>query len=489
MSKTNKNSAAKRKSGDTAIIVALIAVLIVVIAVIAISAIGEIRANTGSYLRGEIAASTNNTATDGSDDSIEIDGAMMNYFFNDYYNNFLSYYGSYISYLGLDTSMSLKYQYTSEDQTETWFDYIMSGAKQNVSNLLAINKAAIADGFALTDAEKAAVKVRADEIDTDLYGKGVNKTDIYNAKCIEALAYKYQIAKELELAPSEETINTYYENSANNYQFVDVLTFSLNYIDPENAEKSTATLTKEEAKEYIDKLAAATDAESFKTLAKEATLAAEPEIPEEDLTNKIDALATEGKTYSDDDFSKWAYGEEAAVNATYTEDDETNSAFVVYMLTKTPYRSEVDTVNVRHILLLASGEKELEKAHKKAEEILADFKAGEATAEAFGLLALEYSEDTGSCYSGGLYNNVAPGEMVQAFDAWCFDENRVPGDTGIVETEYGVHIMYYVDDGLVDWQASVSVDILNEALTALSTEWNTAYTVEFDPNVLAAIPG
>ncbi len=490
MSKNNQNSAAQRKSGDKAIVAALIVVAILIVGVFAISIFQNIRTNSGAYLRAQIAASTNNTAVEGEEDnSIEVDGAMMTYFFNEYYNSFLNYYGSYISYIGLDTSTSLKYQYTSEDQTETWFDYIMSGAQQNVSGLLTINKAAIADGFSLTDAEKAAIKARAKDMDASLYGTGVKKDDIYNALCIQALAYKYQIAKELELAPSEETINQYYENDINSYRFIDILAFSLNYIDPESTEDSTATLTKEEATAYIEKLAAATDAESFKELAREATLAAEPEIPDEDLNNRIDALATEGKTYSDDDFSNWAFGEDAALNATYTEDDEENSAFIVYMLTKTPYRSEADTVNVRHILLIASEEKELEKARKKAEDILADFKAGEATAEEFGLLALEYSEDTGSCYSGGLYNNVAPGEMVEAFDAWCFDESRVPGDTGIVETEYGVHVMYYVDDGLTDWQASVSVDIINEALTALSTEWEAAYTVEFDPNVLAAIPG
>ena len=490
MSKNNQNSAAKRASGDKAIVAALIIIAILVVGVFAVSIFQNIRTSSGAYLRAQVAASTNNTAVEGeADNSIEVDGAMMNYFFNENYNNFLNYYGSYISYIGLDPSISLKYQYTSEEQTETWFDYIMSGAKQNVSSLLTINKAAIADGFSLTDAEKTAIKARTKDMDTSLYGKGVKKDDIYNALCIEALAYKYQIAKELELAPSEETITKYYEKDVKNYQFVDALTFSLNYIDPESTEKTTATLTKEEAKEYIDKLAAATDAESFKTLAKEATLAAEPEIPEENLNSRIKALETIGKTYSDDDFSKWAFGEEAAANATYTEDSEADSAFTVYMLTKTPYRSEADTVNVRHILLVANDEKAMTKAHKKAEEILADFKAGDATAEAFGLLALEYSEDTGSSYSGGLYNNVAPGEMVEAFDAWCFDESRVPGDTGIVETEYGVHVMYYVDDGLTDWQASVSLDIINEALTALSTEWEAAYTVEFDPNVLAAIPG
>ena len=34
--------------------------------------------------------------------------------------------------------------------------------------------------------------------------------------------------------------------------------------------------------------------------------------------------------------------------------------------------------------------------------------------------------------------------MVAAFNDWCFDSSRKPGDTGIVETTYGYHVMYFV---------------------------------------------
>ena len=33
--------------------------------------------------------------------------------------------------------------------------------------------------------------------------------------------------------------------------------------------------------------------------------------------------------------------------------------------------------------------------------------------------------------------------MVEQFEDWCFDKERKPGDTGIVETKYGYHVMYY----------------------------------------------
>ena len=36
-----------------------------------------------------------------------------------------------------------------------------------------------------------------------------------------------------------------------------------------------------------------------------------------------------------------------------------------------------------------------------------------------------------------------PGQMVTEFNDWCFDADRKPGDTGIIETSYGVHVMYF----------------------------------------------
>ena len=32
------------------------------------------------------------------------------------------------------------------------------------------------------------------------------------------------------------------------------------------------------------------------------------------------------------------------------------------------------------------------------------------------------------------------------FEDWCYDSSRKTGDTGIVETTYGYHVMYFVGD-------------------------------------------
>ena len=63
----------------------------------------------------------------------------------------------------------------------------------------------------------------------------------------------------------------------------------------------------------------------------------------------------------------------------------------------------------------------MEEARAKADEILAEFNAGDKTAESFGELAKENTGDSNGD-EGGLYENIMPGQMVTEFNDWCFDE-------------------------------------------------------------------
>lgn len=113
-------------------------------------------------------------------------------------------------------------------------------------------------------------------------------------------------------------------------------------------------------------------------------------------------------------------------------------------------------VDVRHILVKVTGgtkdeegktvysEEDWEACRVKAQAILDEWLAGEKTEESFGKLAGEKTEDGGSKQTGGLYEMVYKGQMVEPFENWCFDETRQKGDTGLVKTTYGYHVMYYV---------------------------------------------
>ena len=112
---------------------------------------------------------------------------------------------------------------------------------------------------------------------------------------------------------------------------------------------------------------------------------------------------------------------------------------------------------VRHILIQPEGgttdennktvysEEEKAAAYAEAERILEEWKTGEATEESFAQLANTYSKDGGSNTTGGLYENInVDASYVAEFREWAVDPSRQVGDTAIVETEFGYHIMYFV---------------------------------------------
>lgn len=144
--------------------------------------------------------------------------------------------------------------------------------------------------------------------------------------------------------------------------------------------------------------------------------------------------------------------------------------------------------DVRHILICpkggttdeATGETVYSKedwaaCYAEAEKILNEWKKGEATEGSFAELAKTYTEDTGSKTTGGLYEDIAPGaNYVENFLNWTIDMNRQPGDTDIVESEYGYHIMYYVA-GEPYWTTVVGTQLqserINDMIDAAEEKW------------------
>ena len=144
-------------------------------------------------------------------------------------------------------------------------------------------------------------------------------------------------------------------------------------------------------------------------------------------------------------------------NASGTGDNKTIKGYYVVR-----YGSSNDNsyalADVRHILIKFQGgttnssgqttypaDKKAE-AKQTAEKLYNEFKNGAKVDEdTFAALATIHSDD-GNKSEGGLYEGVYPGQMVTSFNDWCFDEARKAGDHGLIETEYGWHLMFYVGD-------------------------------------------
>ena len=123
---------------------------------------------------------------------------------------------------------------------------------------------------------------------------------------------------------------------------------------------------------------------------------------------------------------------------------------------------------------------------EKAESLLADWKNDRKSSEAtFADLAHKNSDDPGSNKNGGLYSGIAPGQLMEALDAWCFDESRQAGDTTIIRTAYGIHILYFsgsCDNGY----AAAEADCITEQDAVILSVSRNAFpmTVEYGAIVL-----
>ena len=100
-------------------------------------------------------------------------------------------------------------------------------------------------------------------------------------------------------------------------------------------------------------------------------------------------------------------------------------------------------VNLRHILVTPNGttQEDWDKCKKEAEALLAKWNKSRTEAN-FADLAFANSEDTGSSVNGGLYSNLSRGQLTKELDDWCFDPTRKTGDTAVIKTADGYHLVY-----------------------------------------------
>lgn len=79
-----------------------------------------------------------------------------------------------------------------------------------------------------------------------------------------------------------------------------------------------------------------------------------------------------------------------------------------------------------------------------AQKLLSDWLKKEKGTEAtFANLAHKYTKDPGTAVNGGWYRGIRKGQMLSVIDDWCFDPARQAGDTTVLRSDYGVHILYF----------------------------------------------
>ncbi|MCI8589135.1 MAG: hypothetical protein HFE77_00230 [Clostridiales bacterium] len=454
-------------------------------------------------------------------ENFEITGDMFQYYLATNFLNYCQEYSAYISYI-IDLSMPLKNQNCSMSDQEgyTWFDFFADQTIESTTMFLSLAEGAKAEGMTLSEEDKKDLEEQLTEMGE--YGKEQGYEDInaFLQKNYGALVTQETVKACYEI---HMLANQYFNKLYNSYTFTEddyskyaeennSAIYKADYIslkieadyeeDASDEEKKTAyaaalakaneinsAITDEDA--FYD-LIEQYEREKFTVVSDDTDIASEDQattITETTLKDRVAQRLTTAAAYNTDGAANsWLFDTARAAGEHKVIESEDLGYCTVYWMVKPFYRQEHKTVNVRHILLYADTYGSEEAAFDKADQLLEEVKGAENVAEAFGQLAGEYSEDPGSQSKGGLYTNVDKGSMVDEFDAWCFAEGRKPGDTGVVKTAYGIHVMYYEGEGLPSWQATADEGLRGESYTADYTALKDKTTIDSDKEKMKEIP-
>ena len=477
-------------------------VTIAVVAVLLVAAItGGVFAVVGSINSKNRTAFHNTVAA--SSKNYEVTTAMMSYFFNLQYMTFQNNNYNSLSSIKIDTTKSLKDQTCdpqfAEKDGQTWYDYFYNLAEKQVVQMLSLLEAAKADGFELSEADKETMKLAeqemlkaADEYDMDeqeyldyVYGKGIKKSEVMKAMEYYQLSSSYYTSKYDGLEYTAEDIAKHYEENKKLFTTVDYLAYAFtasltSYGNDENARNAAISTLRERAKvlseaKSIDEYKA--NLKTYLDRVYSGTATYTTVDPDEEYKN---SQYTNITYIEDNDVCDWAFSDNAKVGDLKVFEEEIEGVYYisVAMLTKTMTRDETVTRDIRHILFTTEKHGSAEAAKAKAQEMLTTFNAGSGSEADFAALATENTEDPGSQTTGGLYKGVTKGQMVEPFDNWMFAENRKKGDTGLVESSHGCHVMYYPGVENTAWQTSVRNALVNDVFEADVEELKEKYNVQ-----------
>lgn len=323
------------------------------------------------------------------------------------------------------------------------------------------------------------------------YGAGATEKTIRAYLTKRNIAMAYGEYKSDSFKYSDDELASFYSENKDDYDYVNYRYFAIPFDIPEDADEDTKNQIVNEAKTKAEAMMnSVTDEASFITLAYENTPEEEKADFNEEDTYSKDLL----KRFIDAELADWLYSADRKAGDKTVLQSEDHFT-VLYMINR--YRNEYNTVSVRHILIKTPAESETtdeaaakaadDEAKKKAEDILAEWKSGEATEESFGGLANKYSEDPGSNTSGGLYSEFHKGQMYQVFEDWSYDSARKAGDTGIIKSSSGYHIMYYVGVGRPYWMVQAESTKRASDYDAFITAAKENYEVELNESAIGKI--
>lgn len=466
-----------------AMTISFVAIMLVVAIVFSVVLVSKGVDQSGYFYKKTAAATINGQ---------NVSSVQMNYYLTDYlkstYSTWKSQYGDSTSvmmgFMGIDANAPLNEQIADETTGQTLADYYLDAALAKAKSDYALYNKAMAEGFTLSTDEQTALDSNmsmmdlyaqlygfknADKYLQAMYGYGSTLESYTEYTKISTIASAFYNKHQSDLKYDDAAIRAYEKGKENNFTSFSYAIYTVNTSDylegGTKGEDGNTTYTDAE------KAAAAKKAEEIAKALKTATNLEEldKKISELDINKDAESPST-SSMYTDRLYTEISSAEEATLLQKWlTEKRVENEITVIpekgsgdditgYSVVLFQGRNEntQKLANVRHLLVgfeggttAADGSKTYTQAEKdaakaKAEKLLKEWEGGAKTEESFSELVKKNTTDEGSKETGGLYEDIHPkSNYVPNFLNWSIDKDRKVGDTGIIVSEYGYHIMYF----------------------------------------------
>lgn len=433
-----------------------------------------------------------------------------------YYASIVSYYEQYASYgyYSLDTTKDYSKQYTTDDDGNkiSWQKFFETEALKEVEQITTYYSKALEEGVTLTSTQKKTIEKQIstlkdsasqNDVSLDQYIKA-NFGTYCSEDTIRIMLEQYYLSAnykgkfKCETKVTDNDVDKYYNDHKNDYKKIEFYYIASPYdaTDDNSKNESIKTAEKIMAKMKDKKSVIALvpevyssyiDSQVKSSMEQDSTLTEKKAREEAVKSYESNVVTTVSGSDSpfDDKMNTWLFSDDTKVGSKKYYIDE--SAGYIYLVLKTSKASveEDETYTVRHILVAPESgsnsssstsekteytDEQWAAAKKKADSILAKFNKTDKSEYEFAKLAEQYSTDSASTSSGsndsfgGLYESVTLGQMVPDFEKWSIDDSRKYGDTGIVKSDYGYHIMFFIND-CPEYQSKIIAQIKSDRLS------------------------
>ena len=419
----------------------------------------------------------------------EVNKVEFDYVYNTSKNNYITQYGSYLSYFGLDTSKDLSTQMYSE--TLTWKDYFEQNAVESLKQNKALMAEAKAAGFTYDTTDEyntfketiktsaAAAGVSDKEYVRSIYGSyaTMGRIEEYVKNDMVMNAY-YQKLQE-DNAPSDDEIQSYYEENKATYDSVDyrlttieadLPTEPTELADPveETAADTTGTTDGTAATDSTQDTAyQPSDAEIAKAMEDAKVLA---DDAEQTVAKDGEAHENEKKSSVNYLISDWLFDDARKAGDTTVITNDNSHCYYAVAFEKR-YLDETPSADVRVIIPTED---------KTGEEILEEWKNGAATEDSFAELCKKYTQDTSAVENGGLFEQVTKTGMTEELSNWIFDSSRQAGDTVAITVSDTTYVLYYIGQDQPEWKINIKNTLVSDTMSQHMQDITADVTVE-DP--------